>query len=293
MRLIALLTLLWILPALVQAQSAHENQGGVKKLTLTLDAHFPFEVNNAETVYRDFNAVAQDVVEVVNRRCAGANFPYTRPIVCYFGTEKVPHTDVENQGKSQRIRMSLTQERVQARDYSKFAFQLGHELGHVVLDARRCNGLVETLADAFSYQVLDDMSDLWKTKYADFPPWRDFAPEFHKYRLRDQQDYLSGPLRSLQAQVQEKRWTEVAAFLKAHQQELDANPYGNWSNALRCLGATAFLARNVSWQDLAGFAGFTDPPPSQAPDYRNGLPIVMERTPKSLHDALRRMGRLP
>ena len=45
----------------------------------------------------------------------------------------------------------------------QFAFQLAHELGHIMIETRVTNSLVEVLTTAISYQALDDLSTPWGT----------------------------------------------------------------------------------------------------------------------------------
>ena len=95
--------------------------------------------------------------------------------------EKNPITLFER-GSGGEIRMRLN---VEGRHWAQFAFQFGHELGHVYA------GLVEypnpnlwfeeTLCEAASLFVLGRMAEEWKSK-PPYPNWKGYAESLASYR---------------------------------------------------------------------------------------------------------------
>jgi hypothetical protein len=85
-------------------------------------------------------------------------------------------------GPAGEIRVQLN---VEDRRWAQFAFQFGHEMGHIVCgcaDYPNPNKwFEETLCEAASLFVLGRMAETWKTR----PPqsnWKDYAASLQKYR---------------------------------------------------------------------------------------------------------------
>ena len=53
--------------------------------------------------------------------------------------------------------------------YAQFAYQLGHELGHVMLGLYRSNGLLEACAIAVSHEILDGLAIRWAVGNSPLP----------------------------------------------------------------------------------------------------------------------------
>jgi hypothetical protein len=169
--------------------------------------------------------------------------------------------------------------------YSQFAFQLGHELGHVMLDPRRTNGVVEALAIAVSYEVLDRLG----VKFAESPayPWlADYAKNFKPYREGDEKIVLDKLPAEVREMVARKRWEQVAAYVLAHRAEMEAGHADD--RDVQTLAAMALRSGEVDWGSLAGIAGCTTPPPSGDPGFRV-LPINADCLSR-LADLFSRMG---
>ena len=71
------------------------------------------------------------------------------------------------------------------RYWCQYAFQFSHELGHLICNTKRGstknNWFEETLCEAASLYVLEELSKVWTTT----PPywnWRSYGKEFEKYR---------------------------------------------------------------------------------------------------------------
>lgn len=260
-------------------------------LTISLDTSFPEKLNDGTLVRQNFLTVAQDILQVVQGLSSGAKLPDNRPIVLYDSSGPVPITDATSDPAIIWVGIVLSEDDLHRLDYTRFTFQLGHELGHVIMDARRSNGLIETLADAISLQVLDGMAKLWRIKYADFEPWKDYAPHFQEYREQHEKEKLSELPREIQDAVQAGRWSDITVYLKKRQPELDANPFNETGLALRNLGAMALRSDTVPWKSFVGMASLTNPSPSQDGKFNQDLPTDITRAPPDAQDALHRLGR--
>jgi len=103
----------------------------------------------------------------VVRELFGGDPPVNLPIECY-PNPTTPITHLDNWAHPTRIRVGI-QLTDQSIAYEQFAFQLGHELGHVMLDPRRTNGFIEVLATALSLEVVDRLTDRFSVPSL-FPP---------------------------------------------------------------------------------------------------------------------------
>jgi hypothetical protein len=253
-------------------------------LTVSLDTSFPAAKR------ADFNSVAHDVADVM-RDIFGQSPIDTRPVVCFVGGDIVPLVDATRDPAIIWIRMGFRQVDFDRLDFSKFAYQLGHELGHVYLNPLRTNGLIETLCDAISYEVLDRLAELWPKKYANHAPWRDFAPSFREYIQANHRKYTANlPADLLEAEAGGD-WEAVRTQLKNRQSELDANPTSFDSVGLRSVGAMALRSGSVPWKDMIGLAGHTAPSAKEDPTFREKLPTDLSFCTERLRTALRRIGR--
>jgi hypothetical protein len=229
----------------------------------TLDASYP------GTAKADLGTLAADVIDCCREMWPGDPPAGHRPIVILYRAAG-PLTDSTADPKSYRIYLNVTE-----RYYSQFAYQLAHEFAHVMLDPRRTNGLVETLAVAFSLQALDEMSRRWKDR-APYPNWKPYAPEFSKYRKRTEQLYLKDLPASVQALAERKAYDDLGLYLRHRRSPLESET-GN--RELQHLASLAILAKGVRWRDLTGVAGLTDPPPAKDPRFRGDLLFAKGKIP--------------
>ena len=273
------------------SRSSNAQVTRARPLTISLDMSFPKQSEDGTPIKANFETVAHDVLQVVQKIFSGAKILDNRPIVCYLSSEPVPRTDCTSDPAIVWIGIVLPKESLNRLDYSRFTYQLGHELGHVLLDARRSNGLAETLADAVSYQTLDEMTKLWRVKYSAYQPWKDFAPQFGEYGEQRRKEWTSHLPRPIQDAAQHGRWAEIAFYLKKRHLDLDANPFNDEGLALRNLSAMALRSGAVEWRNFAGIAALTDPSPSQDKRYRQDLPTDLSRASVDARKALRRLGR--
>jgi hypothetical protein len=254
-------------------------------LTVSLDTSFPAGKR------ADFSAVAHDVAQVMQEIFRQPPCD-ARPVVCFVGGDIVPLTDSTRDPAIIWIRMGFRQVDLDRLDFSKFAYQLSHELGHVYLNPLRTNGLIETLCDALAYEVLDRLADLWPKKYKKHAPWRDFAPSFREYIQANHRKYTVNVSADLLAAEAVSDWETVRIHLKNRRAELDADPCGFDSIGIRSVAAMALRSGSVPWTDLIGLAGRTHPSTSEDPSFRQALPTDLSSCTERLRAALYRIGRI-
>lgn len=229
----------------------------------------------------DLTTVAGEVLAVVRQRLSGPPPAGARSIVCIY-SPSVPEVSPTGELTPYMIKTSVNE-----RNYDQFAFQLAHELGHVMFDPRRTNGLVETCAVAISLQALDDLSMKWATD----PPyeiWRPYAPNFSDYRALNEQNGLADFPDEVKAAVKDKRWKEVSLYLRYRRQDQDDNYI---DRGLNCLGAVMLRSQPISWSDMVGLASHTVPPTSASPRFRDNLQIDLVSLPPSIQTLFHSLGR--
>jgi hypothetical protein len=217
----------------------------------------------------DLAVLAADTIACCRELWPGAPPAGERPIVLYHRAAG-PLTDATSDPKTYRIYLSVTE-----RYYSQFVYQLAHEFAHVMLDPRRTNGLIETLAVAFSLEALDAMTRRWKVK-APYPNWKGYAPEFAKYRRLTEKSHLDRFPLGVQVMVERKSYDDLGLYLRHRRAKLE-NDAGE--RDLQHLASIAILAKGVRWRDLTGVAGQTDPPPSKDGRFRGDLPFAKGKMP--------------
>ncbi len=225
----------------------------------------------------ELKRVADDVRAVVAARM-GSDPPEGLDVVCYV-RRYGPMTKIEWEEKLRTwvYRVGLT---VTTRDYARFAYQLGHELGHVLMGTQRTNGPMEIVAVALSLQVLDDMAARWERE----PPtaeWRPFAPSFRAYRAEVERQAVSRLPGKVQAAVAAGRWDLVRAHLAAEKSRLLADVE---ARDLQHLAAMTLMAggRGTDFRAFKNLAGLTDPPPARDKRFRADLPLDPRRIPYAL-----------
>lgn len=224
---------------------------------IRLDESFP------EASRGDLQAVAEDVLAVtreVTRRAPPAGL---RPVVCYVRPQG-PICDATSKPELYRVGLTVT-----GRGYAQFSYQLGHELAHIMLDPRRTNGLLETLAMAFSLRVLDELDARWR-QAPPFGNWRSYAPAFGDYRRRQERRLLAGLPPEIATLVEGERWSQVALYLRYRRADQDAHPE---DRSLNMLGALAARASRPAWPRMVGLGSWTSPPPERDGAFRSSLAI--------------------
>ena len=237
-----------------------------------LDDSFP--VSTRPTL----QALADDVWDLI-----GVMFhnqpPLDLPIYCSFEKAAAPLTTVREDRIAIRVTAGDTH-------YAQFAFQLAHELGHVMLDPRRSNGIVETICTAVSYEVLDRLGERvtvspqldWLTNY---------APHFSEYRLADQKSYLESFPEDVRAMVAEQRWNDLSSYLAEHAKEME--PGASRERPMQTLAAVALRSAPLDLGQFTGLAACTTPSPSDRP--RFAIRPINRECVERFADVLCRIGR--
>lgn len=229
----------------------------LKSLSITVDNSF------GPVLRPNFQAVANDVASIVTDLFEGRRPPLDLPIVCYLKTippigsrdqPVSPDTTLDDWDHPKQIRIGVTSS---TPVYAQLAFQLGHELGHVMLDPRRTNGVVETIAYALSYEVLDRIADKW-IMVAPFSYLRGWDKNFRTYRNEDEGNVLAR-LTEIRAAVDKRDWKAVRQYLYKHRSEQDqtsqAEIAGQHGRDIEALGAMALRGNApVPWRRFIGLA---------------------------------------
>lgn len=205
--------------------------------------------------------LADDVWDVVGEMFH-SSLPLDLPIRVRQSNSAVPMTRV----LSNEINIRIT---AHGTFYAQFAFQLGHELGHVMLDPRRTDGVVEAIAIAVSYEVLDRIGK--KAKDSPAYPWLgDYAKNFKPYRKNDQKIVLEKFPQQIRDMVAHKKWSELSDYLREHRQEMESGHDND--RDVQTLAAISLRSGPVDWGEFAGVAGCTTPSPADDPSFKV-LPI--------------------
>ncbi len=197
---------------------------------------------------RHFQFIADEVWRIA-KETFRIKPPLDLPIVCRYGASG-PVTRLDDWIHPSRIEIGIST--VGPYD-SQFVYQLGHELGHVMLNPRRSNALIEAIATAVSYEVLDQLSEKWKTK-APFEYARVHADEFRKYRERAEREAISRAQPLLQQVIAEQDWEIAGAYLADHMRDFELTEKGMKSQPARdwqSLAAIVFRAAKTDWPRLA------------------------------------------
>lgn len=260
------LALLLLIPAFCRADSVY------------LDDSF------AEEVRPTLQRLSDDVWDIV-QRMYHSQPPLDLPIYIHHSDAESPLTTLDDPDHPTEIHIRITSNGTY---YAQFAYQLGHELGHVMLDPRRANGIIETLCNATSYEVLDRLGD--RVSISDAYSWlSDYAPHFREYREDDEKETLNEFPAEVRAMVEQSRWSDLADYLHQHLGEME--PHQPNERAVQTLAAIALRSGPVEWGAFAGLAACTTPTPEQEPEFEI-LPVnpdCLER----VSDLLRRFGMQP
>jgi hypothetical protein len=218
---------------------------------IRLDETFP------NPVRMDLDIVAKDVAMVVSEIFGSTQPPLLAPIVCSLGPPP-PRTSLDDWFKPRQIRINLT---VRDRGYAQFAFQLGHELGHVMIGVYRSNQAFETIATAVSLEVLDRLTTEWQAQ-SRYPSWANYAMAFRKYR----EDREVGALDRLGLkEVWQARGLEsIKRRIRLDNQTIDIKAGGVSSDLgreLQIVGAMVMRLEFSPWLGVVGLEACTSPSP--------------------------------
>src|SRR5579862_4173314 len=202
-------------------------------------------------------ALADDIWDIIGEMFHN-QAPLDLPIQCRYQKSDAPLTTVEGDTISIRLTSAETY-------YAQFAFQLAHELGHVMLDPRRSNGIVETICTAVSYEVLDRLGG--RVTVSPRLSWlTDYAPHFAEYRRQDQKSYLAKIPEDARAMVEDGRWMDLSRYLADHRADLE--PHAVRERETQTLAAVALRSGPLDWGQFTGLAACTSPVPEQDAKFR-------------------------
>jgi hypothetical protein len=219
---------------------------------ILLDDSYPMPLRT------NLQAVANDIFEIVtdlfHRRPT-----LDLPIVCHIDRAR-PITSLDNWAHPTKILIGLTPEQ----DYwAQFAYQLRHELGHVMLGPRRTNGIVETISTALAYEVLDRITDKWAIRVP-FPFMRGWEHNFRDYRIDDERTRLARLPQEIQDSVANHKWKRIRQYLSSHRSDLDQlGPIeieSEHGRDIQSLGAIALRSAPIRWDEFTDIAVHIQPP---------------------------------
>lgn len=220
-----------------------------------LDESFPEDVRST------LQNLADDVWDIVQEMYHNTP-PVNVPIYVHNSANEVPFTQLDHPRHPQAIRIRIS---ATGTHYAQFAFQLGHELGHVMLDPRRANGTIEAICNATSYEVLARLGDRVRSD-SGYSWLSDYAPHFREYLRDDEKMNLERFPQSVRDMVKQKRWADVTEYLHQHLSDMD--PGRPEERATQTLAAIALRSGPVEWGPLTGLAGCTTPSPDQSPKFQ-------------------------
>jgi len=195
-------------------------------------------------------AVANDIADTT-REIVGAHPPLDLPIFCYHRSD-IPITQLNDWRNPTAILIGVT---VNDRYYSQLAYQLGHEMAHVMVHPGETNQTVETLATALSLETLDHMADRWQRKPPPaVPKARDYAFNFTRYRAEREQEALALLPKHVQKAAAERDWTSLRAYLKQENARLRNNEQKELTTtharALQTVGAIVLRSGQIRWNRM-------------------------------------------
>lgn len=269
--------------------SAQAGPNKRSNLTLTFDpTDFPERAPNGAALRSNYDLVAKDALLIVSGMFGHEAPPEMRPIIIKLAD--TPRSDVTSDTDHIIIYLALPENSLYSMDYTRFTYQLCHELGHVWMGARRTNGLIEMLADAVSLEALDRMAVLWSAKYADYPAWGDFAPNFRRYRQRVEEINIAALPKQVRGATVDDDWKTMTGYMQKETRALDKSPYASGAYSVRTLGAMALRSHEVDWTAFVNITAATSPSPAKDNRYREDLPVLLDALAPAARSSLTRAG---
>jgi hypothetical protein len=217
-------------------------------------------------------AVATDVMAIVRQSFGGPPPLGAKPGLCRRAPDGLPRA-INVPADSACYEINLT---VEGLHYCQLAYQFAHELGHIWLDHRRGNWVVETIAAALSLHTLDKMAERW----SEAPPyenWRSYAPNFVAYRRDTEAEQIARLPEHVPLSAEAERWQDVTSFLGGQRSRQERDPL---IRELHHLGAIALRAQGIRWPSLVGVAGLTEPPVDEDPSFIEDAAFDRGRLPQ-------------
>jgi hypothetical protein len=234
------------------------------KMKVELDSSFPSEVR------RRLQGVAEEVLFVVRKRMPASPPQGERDVIC--GLHNCDPITLWPSPSPSIYRILLN---VQGDFWAQLAYQLGHELGHIMLDPSRTNGVIEILATAVSLQTLSDLGRKWASAIS-FRDRTAYAKHFGTLRATNSQEQMTKLPEEVYKAVSSKDWVQVSKYLHLQRDTLTKLPE---HRPLNHLGAVLLLERGIPWPEIVGLGSRTSPDFSQDPGLRKDLQITPQDIP--------------
>ena len=229
---------------------------------------------------RDMETVARDIITIVSQRFVGPA-PETCPILLSRGDHPLTHPPQNGQ---YRIELSVD---FQHRDFARMAYQLGHEMGHVMMGTHGFNcGVDEVMATAASLQALDDLDARWAVQ-PPYPNWQYFHSNFCEYRALVEKLALATFPVQVQEAARERRWDYLTLYLRFHIPDMEADICSKRSRNLQTLGAILLRTTTLPWSEFAGAGVYIRYHSAEDAKAARGVPVRLRQA----HTALWRLGR--
>lgn len=223
----------------------------------------------------ELQVVSEEVLSIVRDLFDSAP-PIDLPIRCYK-TTSLPITRLDDWVEPKTLLVGIN---VTESQWAQFAFQLGHEVCHVMLNPRRTNATIETICMALGYEVLDRLS----VTLAPGSPRIDqslvgYSFRFRAYRELDERLVLDRLPTAVRLAVEHKDWPSVGKRLEQYWAELNPLLKGDIESQhgrdTQTLGAIAMRSKPVPWKLFWDLGACTDPSPERVPLFLS-LPIKPE-----------------
>lgn len=230
-------------------------------------------------IRNDLATVANTVADIIGILFQSSDPPTgPRRIHCVYCDQDAPTV----QCRPTEYRITLT---VNSRDFCNFTYQLSHELGHIMMDPRPTNWVVEAFAVALSHAVLGLLSGWWRSN----PPYLHWAYVYNfslwSKRVIDQRLKNFDP--ELLDALRRRNWQAVTAYLGQQRAKLESDPY---DRALNTLCAVRLMAEPIPWPEIRGLASLTTPPPLGDGDFKFNVQLDHAKLSDSMKRLLLRLG---
>lgn len=251
-------------------------------LSVSLDSTFAETRQPNDAKRTHFGVVAQQVVQVIETMFKGRKISDRRPIVISQKEQLSFFAIADAKSDPRRIYVyfdkSFSKDMIGDRSYAQFAFLLSNALGHVILNPRREDALMETLAAAIALETCDRLTDAYPGW--DLPQeWQEYGANYKAYSNLRFQALLKRSRASVAQAIRHGWWDRVTQYLIKYRHKVDAmhGKKERWYWIL--LGVVALRSQPVPWPELVDFAARTPT------DLRGASP--------DLRKALTRIGRAP
>jgi hypothetical protein len=176
-------------------------------------------------------------------------------IIVSLDNKPYPFTKWSSSDKHHEVKIALSEEDLSDYDYGRFAFQLAHELFHVYTGNHRTNNLIETLACAFSLEILSELSAQSTTSHSPTLPYdKKWAKNFQKYRANTEKKAYAEIAKYLNLRPEGMSKSDWKNIIQNNQHFADSYPNHPFVQQMRVINSIFFLEGEVHWDLLRGLA---------------------------------------